>query len=64
MFDQEKQVLVNLVNNGIKFTDTGSVVVSVDVKQDTPDSCEFMFNVSDTGIAYSKCSFPCLTLPL
>jgi signal transduction histidine kinase len=45
------QVLVNLVNNGIKFTETGSVVVSVDVKQETSDCCEFMFNVSDTGMS-------------
>lgn len=49
-----KQVLVNLVNNGIKFTETGSVVVSVDAKQETPNCCEFMFNVADTGIGIAQ----------
>eukprot|EP00026_Physarum_polycephalum_P003521 Phypoly_transcript_03534.p1 GENE.Phypoly_transcript_03534~~Phypoly_transcript_03534.p1 ORF type:complete len:709 (+),score=60.63 Phypoly_transcript_03534:157-2127(+) len=49
-----KQILVNLVNNGIKFTETGSVVVSVDVKQETADSYEFMFNVTDTGIGIAQ----------
>lgn len=42
-------MLVNLVNNGIKFTDVGSVVVTVDVKQQCENLCEFMFHVSDTG---------------
>lgn len=43
------QVLVNLVNNGIKFTESGTVVVTVDVKQETEEFCEFMFHVFDTG---------------
>lgn len=52
------QILVNLVNNGIKFTETGSVVISVDVKHETPESCEFLFNVCDTGTPPLLCLSP------
>jgi signal transduction histidine kinase/ActR/RegA family two-component response regulator len=47
------QILTNLVNNAIKFTDEGSVVVRVKRhgKEASPeDSLEILFSVSDTGI--------------
>jgi len=44
------QVLLNLVNNAIKFTSQGEVVVSVTVAGQTSDSIELSFRVSDTGI--------------
>jgi signal transduction histidine kinase/CheY-like chemotaxis protein/HPt (histidine-containing phosphotransfer) domain-containing protein len=46
-----KQVLVNLVNNSIKFTDTGSVKMSV--RFDASRSL-LLFAVSDTGIGMTE----------
>ena len=47
-----RQILVNLVSNAIKFTDSGEIVITVDSKlidQET-NSYELLFNVHDTGI--------------
>jgi len=45
-----RQVLVNLVGNGVKFTDQGEVVVSVASRALTADRYELLFVVRDTGI--------------
>jgi signal transduction histidine kinase len=45
-----RQVLVNLVGNAIKFTESGSVIVSVDMLRTDADECELLFQVRDTGI--------------
>ncbi len=45
-----EQVLVNLVNNAIKFTEQGEVVVKIQVKSETDKKVELLFAVSDTGI--------------
>ncbi|HSW16472.1 MAG TPA: response regulator, partial [Ramlibacter sp.] len=44
------QVLVNLGNNAVKFTEQGEVVVSVRAASQAPDSVELHFSVRDTGI--------------
>jgi signal transduction histidine kinase/DNA-binding response OmpR family regulator len=46
-----RQVLTNLVGNGVKYTDEGSVVVRLDVKfgENSPDLV-LIFDVEDTGI--------------
>jgi two-component system sensor histidine kinase/response regulator len=47
------QVLINLANNAVKFTDSGEIVVSTErVKQDH-DRVRLKFSVSDTGIGLS-----------
>ena len=47
-----KQVLINLVNNAIKFTDDGEVSIHVSVK-DT-QSPRLLFEVIDTGVGISR----------
>jgi CheY-like chemotaxis protein len=48
--DRIRQVLTNLVGNAIKFTETGSVVVSISLSQRSGDLCTIRFLVRDTGI--------------
>jgi two-component system, sensor histidine kinase and response regulator len=45
-----RQIVVNLVGNGIKFTEQGEVVVYVKAEKRTPDRIELHFTVADTGI--------------
>ncbi len=45
-----KQVLINLVNNAIKFTEMGEVVVSVAVRENSDYYTDILFTVKDTGI--------------
>ncbi len=45
-----RQVLLNLVGNAVKFTETGEVAVLVDVMESTDDSVQLHFAVRDTGI--------------
>lgn len=51
--DQNKlrQVLINLLNNGIKFTRTGSVTLRVNLLPEAGNqSCHLLFEVEDTGV--------------
>ena len=44
------QIILNLVSNAVKFTDTGSVTVSVILLDENEDSVKIEFSVTDTGI--------------
>ncbi|MFN3077865.1 MAG: ATP-binding protein, partial [Alphaproteobacteria bacterium] len=44
------QILLNIVNNAVKFTDRGTVTVSVDTSPIAPDRVALRFSVRDTGI--------------
>ena len=44
------QILINLVNNAVKFTDEGSVVASVKLLEQKGENVELLFEVRDTGI--------------
>jgi two-component system sensor histidine kinase/response regulator len=44
------EVLVNFVNNAIKFTDQGSVHMAVALQEQTPERVQLKFSVQDTGI--------------
>ncbi len=45
-----KQVLINLINNAIKFTQRGTINLQVSVQNKSLDQTTLLFNVSDTGI--------------
>jgi two-component system, sensor histidine kinase and response regulator len=44
------QILVNLVGNALKFTETGEVIVSVEREPSERDDITLHFSISDTGI--------------
>ncbi len=48
-----RQILSNLINNAIKFTESGEVVVELNGTQGTGDTTEVLFRVRDTGIGIS-----------
>lgn len=48
-----KQILSNLIGNAIKFTDVGSVKISVSCANPSQGQCLFIFTVIDSGIGIS-----------
>jgi len=44
------QILLNLTNNAVKFTERGEIVVSVELESKTPEKATLQFSVRDTGI--------------
>ena len=53
-----RQVIVNLVNNAIKFTHKGKVHVNVKMKALTEKDCQVIFEVIDSGIGISAKNLP------
>jgi signal transduction histidine kinase/CheY-like chemotaxis protein len=51
--DRLKQVLLNLLNNALKFTESGTVSLSIIVNKCEEQSATLTFSVSDTGIGLS-----------
>ena len=49
-----QQVLLNIISNAIKFTQEGSVSVSVVIADRKESAAELVFNVSDTGIGMTE----------
>ncbi|GAA6134477.1 response regulator [Oceaniserpentilla sp. 4NH20-0058] len=49
-----KQVLTNLVNNAIKFTESGSVIVRVMLEEELKNKMALKFTITDTGIGLSE----------
>jgi PAS domain S-box-containing protein len=48
-----KQILINLIGNGIKFTDKGGVALRVQLESSVTDVNNIRFEVADTGIGIS-----------
>jgi two-component system sensor histidine kinase/response regulator len=44
------QILINLVNNAVKFTEHGEVVVTVELEESVSDRVKLKFSVRDSGI--------------
>ena len=57
------QVLVNLTNNAVKFTDRGAITVSVEVLERTAERVQLRFGVRDTGPGISREQQPHLFEP-
>ncbi len=59
-----KQILINLLNNAVKYTQNGSVTLSVECKhmagQEELERVDMIYTVSDTGIGIRKEAMPTL----
>jgi len=49
-----RQVLVNLINNAMKFTFKGEIEAQVKLKRRDKDRCELLFSVRDSGVGIPK----------
>ena len=49
-----RQILTNLIGNGIKFTEKGEIVVTAVLASQTDDEIRVHFSISDTGIGIPK----------
>ncbi|MCW8931502.1 MAG: transporter substrate-binding domain-containing protein [Gammaproteobacteria bacterium] len=49
-----RQVLINLIGNGIKFTSSGGIILHVKKDPDYENNSMLCFSVADTGIGISK----------
>ncbi len=49
-----KQVLINILGNAIKFTESGSVIFRVDLVNDNTNEQRIKFTIKDTGIGMSE----------
>lgn len=63
--DQKRieQVLLNLLNNAVKFTDKGEVQFEIRLVVKVKDNYHLAFKVSDTGIGMSKTTLDSLFVP-
>jgi CheY-like chemotaxis protein len=57
------QVLINLINNAVKFTYNGEVLIEAGLVHQTPDQVSLSFSVSDTGIGINVDQQKVLFLP-
>ncbi|MBW7476113.1 PAS domain S-box protein [Paenibacillus oenotherae] len=53
-YQRLKQVLMNLIGNGIKFTNSGSVAISVNKEAHVGNEVKLRFTIKDTGIGIDK----------
>jgi signal transduction histidine kinase/CheY-like chemotaxis protein len=52
-----RQILINLVSNGIKFTNKGEILIQVKTLEQTDDQYRIQFSVKDTGIGIPAAKF-------
>ena len=55
-----KQVLINVINNAIKYTKEGSVSLNVSCEKHEDKTCTMIYTVSDTGIGIKSEDIPYL----
>lgn len=49
-----QQILINILNNAVKYTEKGSITFSVKVEDKSPEEAKIAFLVQDTGIGIRK----------
>lgn len=54
------QILINIINNAIKFTEKGGIYIEAALKQITDNIATIEFNISDSGIGIKKEYIPYL----
>lgn len=52
--DRLRQVVLNLINNAIKFSESGAIVFSISMKSSNDSSAEIEFSIRDNGIGISS----------
>lgn len=55
-----KQILINVLNNAIKYTKEGSVSLSVQCEMVNENTCNMIYNVTDTGVGIKPEDIPYL----
>ena len=55
-----KQILINVLNNAVKYTEEGSVTLSIQCKRQENGHAQISYSVTDTGIGIKKESIPFL----
>ena len=55
-----EQILINVLNNAIKYTMEGSVKLSIQYRRLNEKRCQIIYSVTDTGIGIKKESIPYL----
>ena len=53
-----KQILINVLNNAVKYTQEGSVTLSIQSKRVSPDCAQISYSVTDTGMGIREESIP------
>jgi two-component system, sensor histidine kinase and response regulator len=49
-----QQILLNLIENAVKFTEKGKIIISIKLNDKNEDCLELQFSVRDTGIGMSE----------
>jgi Histidine kinase-, DNA gyrase B-, and HSP90-like ATPase len=58
-----RQILVNLLENAVKFTPRGEVTIAVELESETASSATLRFAVTDTGVGIPPCRAVSLFAP-
>lgn len=57
------QVLINLANNAVKFTEAGEIIIAAEVMDETEDEVTLTFSIRDTGIGMTSAQISGLFKP-
>ncbi|MCR5451762.1 MAG: fatty acid-binding protein DegV, partial [Lachnospiraceae bacterium] len=55
-----KQILINLLNNAVKYTKEGSVTLHIEAEKESGNEARIVFSVSDTGMGIKQDALPFL----